>query len=141
MKPIYGVNVSQLDFETEIKMAGVEKFLMFAGDYNEYDEQRDDEFTLDDLENWLSGYEDGEFIGLSALLAKAIREEEGIPVDCVEDDDWNVYVGIVPALPWEMDKRMNGMTEKKFTNLLERYVGMITDTKLKIGMWESEEEE
>lgn len=86
-----------------------------------------------DAMDWFSNYETEGRSGIGAFLHDLIEDKENITLDI--DDPDGVYIGISAGAPWEMDKSIKNLTERDFYEIMQKYIGQITDEIIEIRWW------
>lgn len=76
------------------------------------------------------GYDDEDGNGLASLMKEVIKEREGILLTSCDDFDGNKYLLYQPGYPWEFTEKEMEMTEKKLTELYQRYFSIVTDDEI-----------
>jgi len=91
--------------------------------------------TIEDIDD----FEGGTCIyGIFAILHDVIQEVEHIDFCTCEDYDGEQYLIYTPTYPWYLPKGEVNITEETIENLLSKYIGIISDDKLKIAYQECE---
>ena len=67
---------------------------------------------------------------IAPILAAVIREAEDIEVEAVADDYTNnEYLVYIHKYPWNMSRNEHDMTETTFTDIIAKYIAVISDVE------------
>lgn len=94
---------------------------------------------LDELEITAPSYEDYiEFdqdfmLGIATILKEVILEAEGIEFTACENFNAESYLVYEPSYPWCMPDKERTISEDAITEILQKYVSVLTDEAIEIG--------
>lgn len=106
--------------------------------YESFLEDMDESYSDQDAEDWFLNYESKGGSGIGAFLHDLIESKEKITLDIDYPDA--VYIGISPAVPWEMDVSIKNLTKKEFSDIMHKYIRQITDTEIEIRWWKVDDD-
>ena len=101
LAPLYRAEIHSWLEECEIKEPTVDDYLEFDQDYE---------------------------LGITTILSEVILEAEGIGFTACNDFNSCNYLIYTPSYPWTLPDKERGLTEKGVGKILQRYVGIVSDT-------------
>lgn len=136
---VFGYGICTSDLVEDITLDRLEKLIecapIFKKDVDVFTERLGSVEVYDILDTFVEVGTDAGCGGLAAILAEVISEAEDIRMDVVEADG-EEYVVFPPSFPWEKDnltEKERTMTEEKMTEILDKYLGIVTDEVLEVG--------
>ena len=132
----YGVKVSELQ---KISMSKVVELIQTAPEYaksfNDWLKNNDiEEPTLEDLEE----FDDDYGIGLATILAKVIRECEGIELTACNDLNDEAYLLYAETYPWYIPENQKSLKEEDIQSLMVKYLSKLTDEAITVDYYGAE---
>lgn len=136
---LFGVCINDIEREGINWKKAVDMLQEFDSDlYESFLEDMDESYSDQDAEDWFSNYETEGRSGIGAFLHDLIESKEKITLDIDNPD--GVYIGISAAAPWEMDDSIKNLTEKEFSDIMQKYIRQITDTEIEIRWWKVDDD-
>ena len=87
-----------------------------------------DDIYLEDYE----GFEMDDYCGIPSVLAKVIREAEGIYMEAASDDNGIVYLFLCACMPWQNNERERNLTQEELNAILRKYWHILYDKDVNI---------
>lgn len=78
-------------------------------------------------------FDQDNYCGIPALIAKVIREVEDIYIESDSDDDGIVYLFLCACMPWEFSDKEQNLTEDELCEIFRKYWNMLYDGTADIG--------
>lgn len=75
---------------------------------------------------------------LATILAEFLLEVEDISFTACSDWDGDIYLIYTPSYPWHIRESEKDITMTKLYEILQKYIGMLTDEYVDIDFWEVE---
>lgn len=128
----YGICINDLEINS---VERIEELLSHAPNYREniheyFNECEITEPTVDDYEE----FDDDLCNGFATLLKKVIYEATGINLDSESDYSSIRYLIYSPRYPWNMTYEDVSVTKEKLNEIFNKYVSIITDSNIEIGI-------
>lgn len=90
------------------------------------------EITKPELDDYLE-YDQDYLSGLAYILQQVIEEAEDISLVIADDFDCEWFVMLCPSYPWEeISEKQKSLTIEKATEIFQKYIGILTDSPVKI---------
>lgn len=132
----YGVQISAIGNIAMSKVVEqVQSAPKYAEGFNKWLQNRKDkELTLEDLEE----FDDDYGIGLATILAKVIRECEGVELTACNDLDDETYLLYAETYPWCIPENQKSLKEEDIQSLMVKYLSKLTDEAITVDYYGAE---
>lgn len=130
----YGI---QFDYKcgTNTTVEKIRSLLALAPKVREEVEQwfKDIDLVSDDvLVDDYADFDQDNYCGMPALIAKVIREVENIHIEAEADEDGTLYLFLCACMPWEFSEKERNLSEEGLCDIFRKYWNMLYDSEADI---------
>lgn len=131
----YGICTDAIDVITTTER--VEALLALAPEYREWmhDCFKAKGITEPTMDDYLD-FDNVTYLGLAAIMERVIHEAEGIKLTACDDLNCVDYLIYEPSYPWQMSEWDLALTEEKLAAIFRKYVSILTDVPIELGLQE-----
>lgn len=132
----YGICTDDINIDSVDR---IEELLSFAPKFQEEINRwfKEQKITVPTIQDYLDFADDNDgFYGIAFILREVIKEAECVELYSCDNFDGFNFLIYMPRYPWNMTDIDRCMTEEKLNEMLDKYVGILSDQFIDIDYQE-----